>query len=438
MPDVSGSIDEVSFVDDCMFPVLAPASDISSRVPVALSIIDREFQGAGFVVNHKPGKSECIVIYNGTGAKRHKHDMQHVHGNCFHFEGCHNVGKQIRVVQQYKHVGTCTRLTDSMAQEISAKMSILKSTVFSLKRKLLGARGTPIAAKTHIIQSVVLTRATFQAATWPPLTICEYTKVHSAIMGVYRPIAGVQYDGAWPSDDYVVKTCGVMAPFVMLRLQKLMLLGRIIHKEHFKILMLLAASVRHQKSWLAFIFRDLEWLARSSQKLAECRNNSPQQWILFVHACGMNTFREICISVCTDWQNNIKEQWQSGSQAAHPIGALEAHVCFCGLTFPSVQALAVHNSAAHGIKRNIRKRIDSLHCCACMQHFGTRERVVAHIAEKSKRCRLFYNSCMEDIDVEEYDLLEKTSRTEQSGRRQCGYSTGWPYAVGGRTFWCGS
>ena len=48
--------------------------------------------------------------------------------------------------------------------------------------------------------------------------------------------------------------------------------------------------------------------------------------------------------------------------------------------------MAVHRYKRHGVKRDIRRYIHTTFCPACLLEFWTRERVVAHLSEKSPSC----------------------------------------------------
>ena len=66
--------------------------------------------------------------------------------------------------------------------------------------------------------------------------------------------------------------------------------------------------------------------------------------------------------------------------------AIQYPCAACPCVFESRQACAVHVFKVHGVGREVRVRVDTTHCPVCLQEFWTRERVVCHLAEKSRRC----------------------------------------------------
>ena len=65
----------------------------------------------------------------------------------------------------------------------------------------------------------------------------------------------------------------------------------------------------------------------------------------------------------------------------------------------SRQALAVHQFKKHGVVRGARAKVLVPWCPACLQLFGSRPRVLAHITEKSVRCRHFVDHFLEECDA---------------------------------------
>eukprot|EP00973_Karenia_brevis_P090203 12401443-Karenia_brevis.AAC.1 len=61
-------IRDVSYIDDIIVPVYAPAKDVLGIVRCALHLVDLAFSSFGFALNYKPGKSEVVFIYAGPGS----------------------------------------------------------------------------------------------------------------------------------------------------------------------------------------------------------------------------------------------------------------------------------------------------------------------------------------------------------------------------------
>ena len=93
----------------------------------------------------------------------------------------------------------------------------------------------------------------------------------------------------------------------------------------------------------------------------------------------------------------------------------------CGACFKAKQALAVHSYRKHCQKRVERLYLDSTHCTVCLVEFWSRERVIAHISEKSHVCR--HNLVLRGpvLTQDQADELDREELQEQiRANRSCG------------------
>ena len=51
------ALEDVSYVDDCAFPVFSPAPSLCEKVQRTLTIVQNSFDAFGLTVNLKPGKN---------------------------------------------------------------------------------------------------------------------------------------------------------------------------------------------------------------------------------------------------------------------------------------------------------------------------------------------------------------------------------------------
>ena len=59
-----------SYVDDCVFQVLAMPTDIMGKTQCALVVLTDVFSSYGFTVNFSSGKTEVMLDIRGTGARK--------------------------------------------------------------------------------------------------------------------------------------------------------------------------------------------------------------------------------------------------------------------------------------------------------------------------------------------------------------------------------
>ena len=96
-------------------------------------------------------------------------------------------------------------------------------------------------------------------------------------------------------------------------------------------------------------------------------------------------------SVANNAKYSCKEAWAT-TKTMKQVD--EVHKCpNCVFTFESKQAMSVHNYKMHGSVRAIRCKVDTHHCQACLQYFGSYERVVCHLVEKATRAAMASTFC---------------------------------------------
>eukprot|EP00973_Karenia_brevis_P055344 7694806-Karenia_brevis.AAC.1 len=163
-------------------------------------------------------------------------------------------------------------------------------------------------------------------------------------MDVYRSILPTTYNGTRSSEDDLVRATGAVVPKNLVRLQRFMLLIRLLRCESVIVLAVIAAAYGSHRSWLATIHVDLKWLASRCPKLEECSQYSLQEWLALI-AAKPSFFKAHCHQVIFDYENNLKHAWVS-TKAERELGI--QHVCECGAVFQSKQQYALHAFKRHG------------------------------------------------------------------------------------------
>ena len=100
--------------------------------------------------------------------------------------------------------------------------------------------------------------------------------------------------------------------------------------------------------------------------------------------------------------------------------ALSFQCHMCSRCFPSNQTRALHLFKVHGVKSDVRLRIDTTHCPVCMLQFHTRERVLNHVKFRSKVCRTYICDGPPILTVEMADALDMQEQESNRKRAACG------------------
>jgi hypothetical protein len=379
----SHSLDPVGYVDDTAYPVYSNACDIVHSTTMLACIAKDTFYEYSMDLNFRPGKSEGLIQWRGKGSVKYRRELE-THDNCV--ECIAKSGKFVlRFSESYKHVGTNTSTSGDLGHEIAIRVPILRSGAEAMRKSIMCNARLPLTKKLHIAQAYIFSKGLFQAGTWPALSVRLYTKMHHAIMYVYRCIAGIKYDpNVLLTDDAVIAEHELICPRTVLRQLRLSLFMRVCRSNHPKILACLIKLVSVQGSWSHSVFEDLRWLCWH-ESFSSFGVLPFRQWVDRVTE-DPKAFKSAMVKVCRHPLSNVSTQWATCKSLAS-LG--QTYICLdCGSVMKSRQALAVHTYKAHGVKGTERKYVDTTFCTICLVQFWDRERVVNHIRYRSPICRL--------------------------------------------------
>ena len=131
--------------------------------------------------------------------------------------------------------------------------------------------------------------------------------------------------------------------------------------------------------------------------------------------------KQALIAACRAGSAAPVVQWAPAHIAKFEGACWKCPECdFCGVT---KQSASLHRFKTHGRHRPLRDRVNTHHCCCCLQHFGTYERVICHITEKSARCEHYYKGwvpVLSDDELHAFRLAtaENSQKYARSGVRR--------------------
>ena len=109
---------DVSYVDDAMFPVFNPHKTLMQSTSEAMSIINCAFCSFRMIVNYAPGKTECMLMWYGRGSQVTARAMTATMTTVIPIKGIGNQIHYLRIVSEYKHMGTTLSLQANFNQEV--------------------------------------------------------------------------------------------------------------------------------------------------------------------------------------------------------------------------------------------------------------------------------------------------------------------------------
>ena len=155
---------DASYVDDCVFPVFADAKSICDRVQRATCICYDVFASHGMILNFAPGKTEALIHWNGADSVSCRREFSLRNEGVIRCPVGPNPPISLRVVHEYKHLGTTLGVAANVNHEIrirnavvrqdvpALRQNIFKNLALSQERKLQVAQllGTTLSSKAKI------------------------------------------------------------------------------------------------------------------------------------------------------------------------------------------------------------------------------------------------------------------------------------------------
>jgi hypothetical protein len=186
----------------------------------------------------------------------------------------------------------------------------------------------------------------------------------------------------------------------------------------------LTANLRH--GWLAVTLDGLQWLASVSETLPALRGASLGEWAAYFRDGGAKASKAL-VKACSEPAVNKPAAWAVTNSQRSLAQQWACSHCNDAKIFGSKQALAVHMARQHGVKVDIRRWVDDSVCRICLVDFGTRPRVIAHLAYRSALCRCNMILSMDplpDETVTELDAADTAdARVLRSAGRRPNYAT---------------
>ena len=94
----------------------------------------------------------------------------------------------------------------------------------------------------------------------------------------------------------------------------------------------------------------------------------------------------------------------------------------CQRVFSTKQALAVHSFRAHQHVQTTRGFIDTPYYCACLQLFGSRPRVLAHLEAGSSRCKAVAVGTLPQLSPAQMSELDQLDAIEAKRLVRAGHT----------------
>ena len=306
-------------------------------------------------------------------------------GLCVHFQ-VRGKAHSVHATGVYRHLGSRTAVSGSLHPEFNARLAAMREDLAKLAPRFFRFSAASVSSKLHAAKAILFAKGLHLCGTWPALSATETKRLHHSVMKVYaRCCLGALNADPWPQQAFRALHAqhGITAPVHLVLQARLLLLNRLLQKGPVDVIALLAASQPARRFWWAAVQADMA-IVTAHADVDLLRASSFEEQLLAIKSNPKRFRKELCAVVASPAFSETKV-WATKHKLAESLQSWRCDVC--DKVCATKQGLAVHKFRAHMCVRATRWKFDCTHCPVCLQEFWGRSRLLAHVKEKSPRCR---------------------------------------------------
>ena len=282
----------VGIVDDDVFVALVDANAATGAAAHMASVIFEEYKRCGLCLHLTRAKTSAIISWHGHGKQEAKQDcddlVSSVGGLPFKAFG---VQLFLPVDVKYKHVGHWARADMKCNTDMVTKAASIRVAGLKLKKGVLANADIDVKTRLSVVATHVFPTGEYGAGSWTSISAAELSIYHRAIVDTYRIVDGssrMSPEAAKAAgvvvkcDDAVLRDVGAMLPLHRLAYFRIRLFTLILQRRDTRILTVLEAGYKADKSWLKCVFADLAWVAASVSQFREFHEAAESRWVQYL------------------------------------------------------------------------------------------------------------------------------------------------------------
>ena len=395
---------ETSYVDDATFFVTSskPAG-LNDRLTSMAVVVRDTFHEHAMILNWKRGKSEAIVSYKGAGAREQYRITVIDQASTL------PIGSdKLRIVAQYKHMGSLAGVRARMRSEIVARSGSMFTQYRPCRKSLYANDGIDEHIRLMLAKSLLFTRLLYNSGVWDQVERSALATLRRAYMAPLRAISSLAngvYGKANTTDDQVCTHLCVPA------------LGQRLAQERVRYFLRFARFGSDQLIHITLLAKDAKasWLCQCMHVLSRLKLTHSDWMHMPDPFDSISQWIRDARERPRQWQAMIRHAFKKSCEEAIPIGEPDLasadlpceYACIeCGASFASTAALHTHYFARHGVRNYLTAHVAGSVCLNCHTQFHTRKRLISHVLYRVPRCKLYYEACVEPMTAEEQRCLE--------------------------------
>eukprot|EP00438_Fugacium_kawagutii_P029598 Skav235412 [mRNA] locus=scaffold924:32291:36799:- [translate_table: standard] len=412
---------DVAFVDDAAILCHAPSNE---------AVLDLIQSAVAFRV--------IFLLYvAGPGSMAFKQSLVDCHHRA---QWSHSgIDYSLRLVMQYKHLGTWMQAGMVHGREVVARTAALRSSWGPLVRTLYARPQIALHRKVALFRSLSLSRYTYNVHVWVGVTEREWNRWTAACRVPLTSLVRARFGKRVAFDlsvDTLAGLVGLPAPMDLVHVARLRYWSRLLRVCPPVLWSWMLRTVGSSLSWLDVLRKSFEWLLHFYPYPLPVAADAPiSEWASFVNLDSSWSGRlKTALDAASGWRRSQAEAkvWNSRFDQAVvrcggvlpdepvPPASLPWECELCGQAFSGKAALAMHSTKVHGYRNVARYFATDGRCAACARDFSTRPRLRQHLTA-APSCLPTLRACFAPLDAAEVDELDAKDSADAAALKQAGW-----------------
>eukprot|EP00929_Paragymnodinium_shiwhaense_P069913 TRINITY_DN35330_c1_g2_i1.p1 TRINITY_DN35330_c1_g2~~TRINITY_DN35330_c1_g2_i1.p1 ORF type:complete len:985 (+),score=178.25 TRINITY_DN35330_c1_g2_i1:183-2957(+) len=407
----------VGFVDDVAFHVAAEdTKTVMKNLEVVAKVVAHVFYDHDLRLNWKRDKTEAMLWPGGRDAKQIRESLAVQEQPTVPVDTPQGI-VQLRLVQQYIHLGSVAAVRSPIGPEITRRRMAAKSAQKRIT-PLLKNKGTSLERKMHLTNTYYMTKLLHGAEVWDKMNKHHNKAVSTDYMTMMRMAIGKHYSqtGKGISDKDMFGH-GVMPVPYHIKKKRMMYLHKLMQAPEC-VRAAVQATAHLKGEWAETIRGDLAWMKQNSELFDDMPdpNQDIRKW---EDAAAKKS-----------WPTKVKAFFETlpvklALAEGHRGGAgvdveLTTPVICCGKTLRTPSAVLTHNIMKHN-HRNAYKAyaFNDATCRGCMMNYHTRPRLLVHL-DGTNCVSLMQKAGIPPLSAEQIEADDEVDRAAKRLLRQRG------------------
>ena len=395
----------ITWADDLVIPI--PAREAQELVPATiqiLRIVMNSFASRGLKLNLKRGKTTGVPTFKGSGAPALR-DAFLLHSDpALTIEEEDGVSWKLPLACSYRYLGACYVPEGGYEHEIARRIGIASTAFHELRKSVFQNRRLKVATRLRLLEVLVMTKLYYGVAIWANVSTKTFRRLDAFTLKLIRRTIGERSCEGGVANNELLRQYSL--PPTSLRMTRCRLLyaaklwkyaPAVLHEQ------LQCAAASHPHAWITQLQKDLQWVEKVNPPIREelgvdCLNpdnlvaiwqHQNPLWVRTVKRTSrLATMQQQVMDLATTWYAKFFRQLQEGGHRFNynPLDLQSLTVteaacaCWCGRSFGSKKALAVHQWQAHQQHAPEFWLVRDPICPWCLKNFWSVTRARQHLA----------------------------------------------------------